>query len=601
MNEQPASGQGQPAEPLQQAAASGAPSLSARHSGQGAASSAPTPGVVATEPGAQHDQSVAGQGAASSAPTRSPGDEQGATSSAPAPSSTQHSALSTDYAAALRYLYSLPNWETAAPGQRPRQDVARPRRLFELLGVAEPRYPVAVIAGTNGKGSTAAMLESILRAAGHHVGLYTQPHLHTYRERIQIDRALIPPQVFAARLARVRAAVDALQADAPELGAVTTYEATTALALLHFAEEQVDIAVLEIGLGGRLDAVNAIAAPVAVITPIGLDHTETLGDTLAAIAAEKADVIKPGAIAITAPQAPEALAVITHTAAARAAPLRLVAPPSPGTQGASSAGGSHPRPLPPGLGGRTGRTPGLQGPSPVGDRAEPSPDSPQDWGAGGAEPGGLGMSPQILPSSSSPPRIGGLGGPPTLRLSLIGEHQRTNAAVAVAAAEALAERGLALPPAAIAAGLAGTQWPGRLELLTPGPPPVLVDGAHNPAGAAALAAALAADFPATRRLLVLGVAADKDLDGIVATLAPVVAQVYATAAQHPRSASRETVARAARAHGLPVKTIPTVAAAIRFAQLQRHPGDLVVVAGSLYVVAEARAALGHAPDADPPL
>src|SRR5829696_8497728 len=107
-----------------------------------------------------------------------------------------------DYAAALRYLYGLPNWETAPPGQRPRQDVARPRRLFELLDVAEPRYPVAVVAGTNGKGSTAAMLESILRAAGHRVGLYTQPHLHTYRERMQIDRALISLDAFAARLAR---------------------------------------------------------------------------------------------------------------------------------------------------------------------------------------------------------------------------------------------------------------------------------------------------------------------------------------------------------------------------------------------------------------
>src|SRR5262249_22782986 len=152
-------------------------------------------------------------------------------------------------------------WETAAPGERPRQDVARPRRLFELLGVAEPPHPVAVVAGTNGKGSTAAMLESILRAAGHRVGLYTQPHLHTYRERIQIARALVPPDAFAARLERVRAAVAALEAAAPDLGAVTTYEATTALALLHFAEEQVDAAVLEIGLGGRLDAVNAVTAP----------------------------------------------------------------------------------------------------------------------------------------------------------------------------------------------------------------------------------------------------------------------------------------------------------------------------------------------------
>ncbi|HZS01720.1 MAG TPA: Mur ligase family protein [Chloroflexota bacterium] len=439
----------------------------------------------------------------------------------------------TDYAAALRYLLGLPNWETAAPGQRPRQDVARPRRLFELLGVAAPRHPVAVVAGTNGKGSTAAMLESILRAAGHRVGLYTQPHLHTYRERIQVDRAPIAPEVFAARLARVRAAVDALHAEAPALGAVTTYEATTALALLHFAEEQVDAAVLEIGLGGRLDAVNAVDAPVAVITPIGLDHTEVLGDTLAAIAAEKADIIKPGAIAVCAPQAPEALAVVARTAAARAATFRLVGDDAARREGTSI------------------------------------------------------LTPRATYAN--------------LRLGLIGDHQWTNAAVAVAAAEALADRGLALPAGAVAAGLARARWPGRLEVLTPGPPLVLVDGAHNPDGAAALAAALEAYFPAPRRLLVLGVSADKDLGGILAALAPVVGQVYATQAQHPRSAPREAIARAARALGLPVKTIPDVAAAIRFAQLQRRPGDLVVVAGSLYVVAEARAAFGRAPDADPPL
>jgi folylpolyglutamate synthase/dihydropteroate synthase len=527
--------------------------------------------------------------------------------------------------------------------------VARPRRLFELLGVAEPSYPVAVIAGTNGKGSTAAMLESILRAAGHHVGLYTQPHLHTYRERIQIDRALIPPDTFAARLARVAAAVDALQVQAPDLGAVTAYEATTALALLHFAEERVDAAALEIGLGGRLDAVNAVAAPVAVITPIGLDHMETLGDTIAAIAAEKADVIKPGAIAVVAPQAPEALAVIAQTAAARAATLRLVADPSPGAPGLSHTGDPQPSAGSPQDWGTTrnsasiaGRpivsqpdlslpapppaslqNPGAGRPNPpppaLSLPAQSSPDTPQDWGAGGADLAPARPRPPA-PSSPASPSIGGPGRPSEpaacregtsiitpratyadLRLGLRGGYQWTNAAVAVAAAEALADRGLALPPGAVADGLAATRWPGRLEIIVVGPPMVLVDGAHNPAGAAALAAALAADFPATRRLLVLGVSADKDLHGILAALAPVVTQVYATEARHPRSASRETIARAARAFGLPVKTIPDVPAAIRFAQRQRRPGDLVVVAGSLYVVAEARAALGHAPDADPPL
>lgn len=450
-----------------------------------------------------------------------------------------------DYAAALRWLYRLPNWETARPEARPRPDVTRPRALFARLGVVRPPYPAVIVAGTNGKGSTAAMLESILRAAGHRVGLYTQPHLHTYRERIQIDRVPIAPEVFAAQLGQVRAAIAALEAAEPALGPVTTYEAATALALLHCATERVDAAVLEVGLGGRLDAVNAVAAPVAVLTPIALDHTETLGPTVAAIAGEKADIIKPGGIAVTAPQAPEALAVIARVAAARGADLRLALD-------AEAAG-----------------APGA-GELPVAARREGT---------------------RI---------VGRLATYDALRLGLLGDHQWTNATVAVAAAEALAERGLALPPGAVAAGLAGAWWPGRLEVLDPEPPRVLADGAHNPAGAAALAAALGRHFPAPRRLLVLGVAADKDLAGIVAALAPAVARVYATAARHPRSAAPETVAAAAQAAGLPAEPVPAVAAAVAHARRQAAAGDLVVVAGSLYVVAEARAALGRAPAPDPP-
>ncbi len=478
-----------------------------------------------------------------------------------------------DYPEALGWLLGLPNWEAAPPDTRPRPDVARPRALFARLGVAAPSYPVAVIAGTNGKGSTAAILERVLRAAGHRVGLYTQPHLHSYRERIQIDRALIAPEAFAARLARVRDAIAALAAEARELGAVTTYEAATALALLHFAEERVDVAVLEVGLGGRLDAVNALAASVAVLTPIAIDHAETLGDTLAAIAAEKADVIEPAAVAVTAPQASEALAVLARAAEARGADLRLVVDAGDGARGADG-----------------GRTLGTVGDEPLPYRFSAAADT-------GGQQRALGLPLAVRREGAT--IVGRRATYTNLQLGLLGDHQWTNAAVAVAAAEALAERGLALPSATVAQGLARAYWPGRLEVLAPGPPMVLADGAHNPAGAAALAAALARYFPAPRRLLVLGVSSDKDVAGIVAALAPAVARVYATEALHPRAASREVVARAARAVGLAVKTIPDVAAAIRFARLQRGRGDLIVVAGSLYLVAEARVALGHARDVDP--
>jgi dihydrofolate synthase/folylpolyglutamate synthase len=438
-----------------------------------------------------------------------------------------------DYVAALRYLLTLPNWETAQPDRAPRQDLERPRALYRALGLLPPPYPVAIIAGTNGKGSTAAMLESILRQAGRRTGLYTQPHLHTYRERIQVDREPIAPEAFAAGVARVREAITQVARDAPALGPVTTYEATTALALLHFAERGIEVGVLEVGLGGRLDATNTVDAQVAVLTPIDLDHTRVLGDTPEAIAAEKAAVIKPGAIAVSAPQRPAVAAVIAATAAARGATLRVVG------DGAAR----------------------LEGTTIVTPRARY----------------------------------------PDLRLGLLGNHQWTNALTAVAAAEALSERGVAAPVEAIVPGLAYARWPGRLEILDPGPPPVLVDGAHNPAGAAVLAAALEHHFPGMRRLLVLGVSADKDINGIVAALASVVDRVYATEAHQPRAMPRARVLAAARAAGLRAQSIPTVSAAIRHAQRQRGPNDLIVVAGSLYVVAEARAALGCAGPSDPPL
>lgn len=438
-----------------------------------------------------------------------------------------------DYAAALRWLLALPNWETARPDLAPRQDLARPRALFRALDLLPPPYPVAIIAGTNGKGSTAAMLESILRQAGHRTGLYTQPHLHSYRERIQVDRVPIAPEAFAAAAARVREAVEQVARAAPELGAITTYEATTALALLYFAARAIAVGVLEVGLGGRLDATNAIDAQVAVLTPVDLDHTRVLGDTPAAIAAEKAAVIKPGAIAVSAPQRPEVAAVIAATAEARGATLCW-----------AGDGAAH-----------------LEGTAIVTPRA-----TYRD-----------------------------------LRLGLLGDHQWLNAATAVAAAEALAERGVAVPVEAVGPGLAHARWPGRLEVLDPGPPLVLADGAHNPAGAAVLAAALERYFPGTRRLLVLGVSADKDIEGIVAALAPVVDRIYATEARQPRALARARIYEAARARGLRAQSIPKVEAAIRHAQRQRGPRDLVVVAGSLYVVAEARAALGRADTTDPPL
>lgn len=466
------------------------------------------------------------------------------------------------YAHALAYLYSLTDWEQRLMDRSTREQLLleRPAALLERLGHPERRYGSVLVAGTNGKGSTAAMLAGILRAAGYRTGLYSQPHLHTYRERIRLDGVPIALEAMAAGAARIRPHAEALTRERPELGVCTTYEVGTALALDYFARLGVEVAVLEVGLGGRLDATNVVDADLAVITSISFDHTAILGETLPEIAAEKAGIIKPGRLVLSAPQQPDALRVLERVAAERSAPL--------------------------GVGGREWRWRGGHEAFAIEGTGGNSGLWPRSWSYAG------------------------------LRVPLLGAHQLENAATAVAAAHALQERParpgerLTVPAAAIASGLAATAWPARLEVVqasavpaVPAGTTVVVDGAHNGDSAAKLAAALRAHFRFERLWLILGVGADKDLPAIVAPLAPLVAGAWAVSSGHPRRRAAADVAAALVAAGVwtaRVPTPPTTAAALQQALATAGGRDLVCVTGSLFVAAEARAALDLPRDGSDP-
>jgi dihydrofolate synthase/folylpolyglutamate synthase len=442
-----------------------------------------------------------------------------------------------DVEASLAWLFSFSDWERGV-GWNPRASadeswkLGRTRALLDLAGAPDRALRRLTIVGTNGKGSTGAILEAILGAAGRRTGVYSQPHLHAYRERIRIDGAPVAPAAFAAGASRLRALVDRLADAHPEAGEPTTFELTTALAAMLFADAGVEVAVLEAGLGGRLDAVNAIDSDLVLVTSIGHDHVQILGGTLASIAREKAGVLRRGALALSAVQRPTAARALAREARRIGAALRTIEP-LPAAAG----------PLDPARGQRVCR--------------------PAD--GGGCRSGWL---------------------------RLLGRHQRQNAALAVEAARALLGPG---HDRAIARGLAEARWPGRLEWV-PGAPPVVIDGAHNPPGASAIAEALdellAGLGPAgqPRVGLVFGCARDKRAGAILRPLLRRATRTWTVAADDRRASDPEALAALARRLGGSAEAATSVGAGLAAA---RAAGlDLVVVAGSLRVVAEARTALG---------
>jgi dihydrofolate synthase/folylpolyglutamate synthase len=384
-----------------------------------------------------------------------------------------------------------------------RLGLERMERALAALGHPERALRVLHVAGTNGKGSTCAMAAAALAAAGHRVGLYTSPHLVRFHERIALGGEPIDDAALARLAAEIRRACPWHDAGA-EGERLTYFEFATLLALLHFAREGASAVVLEVGLGGRHDATNAVRPLACAIARIGLDHTEILGPTLDAIAREKAGILKPGVpAAIAAGQPPEALRALREEAARRGAPL-TVAPPA--------------------------------------------------W-----------------------------DGP----IALAGPHQRGNAALAAEALRLLAGAGVEVGEAAIATGIATARWPGRLETVAG----VLLDGAHNPDGAAALAAALAALHPGRRVELVFGVLADKDHEGMLRALAPAVGALHLVTPRSPRGRAPESYLPLARSLATDVDAHASAAEAIACARRRAGAGGVVCVAGSLYLVGEARALL----------
>jgi dihydrofolate synthase/folylpolyglutamate synthase len=401
--------------------------------------------------------------------------------------------------------------------------------LLESLGNPQTHFEAVQIAGTNGKGSTAVMLDSICRAAGISTGLYTSPHLVTITERLKIKGQDISEAAFADFATVVKTAADKLVADGKLEALPTFFEHITAIAVLAFKEARVDLAILETGLGGRLDATTAIRARVVCITPISLDHQDYLGDTLAEIAMEKAAVIRPDTAVIVSPhQPPEARRVIVERC------LECAVVPLWATEN-------------------------IHGPE-------------------------VNRAYTFYTDKDNYEQI---------RLGLRGVHQLSNAAAAIAIAETLSSNHIELTHAAIVEGLAIAKHPGRLELFESLPaqenPRVLLDGAHNPAGAAALRAYL--DHMATPITLVFGAMADKQLDQMAATLFPAAARLVLTKPRNPRAAQVSDLQELARKHApeLCVELANDSDLAIRRAlSLTDTFSELICVTGSLYLVGEVR-------------
>jgi dihydrofolate synthase/folylpolyglutamate synthase len=404
--------------------------------------------------------------------------------------------------------------------------LSRVEELLSQIGDPHRAYPSAHIAGTKGKGSTTAMIESILRAAGCRTGMYTSPHLHTFRERIQLGGAPISEEQLAAQMERLIPVL----ATRPE---VTVFEIITALAMREFADAGVDWGVFEVGMGGRLDATNVLLPEVAVITSISLDHVKVLGDTIAAIAGEKAGIIKADRPVVSAPQRPEAMAVIERVAAERGAPLTLV--------------------------GRDWRW-----------RYE-GRDAARQWLTVWRE--GNARTPDY----------------PRLEPALLGAHQLENASNAVAAVEVLRERGADIPREAVARGLQAVRWPGRLEVLGR-EPLVVVDGAHNVYSIQRLLEAVDDYWPHRRLTVVFGAGLTHNPGEMIEQLAPRASRLIVTRARHPKAAPVEELLSATGALGHIAQGCDTVAEALEAACAASALEDMVLVTGSLFVVAEAREA-----------
>jgi dihydrofolate synthase/folylpolyglutamate synthase len=458
------------------------------------------------------------------------------------PQTYRRSRLSYDEA--LAFWYGCINYEQRTP-QPDDLKLEQMKALLAQLGNPHEQLRIIHVAGSKGKGSTSAMLAAILREAGFRTGLFTSPHLCRVEERIQVDRRPIAADELTSLLEEVQTAIRELQtrrtaSRGNEIAfSPTFFEVATALGFIHFHRRRVDWAIVEVGLGGRLDSTNVCLPEVALITSISLDHTRQLGTDLASIAGEKAGIVKTGRPVISGATVREACSVIERICAERQASLRQLgidfqyeyAPGKIETDARASATGA------------------------VRVRTEE-----RVW--------------------------------PKMELALLGEHQAANAAVAVACIEELRKAGCQILDSAVARGLAGVSWPARMEVVARRPY-VVLDCAHNVASAQALASALEASFPPARKILIFASSNDKDVAGMFNILGPMFSHVFLTRyGKNPRSVLPEELARIlTQVAGTPSTVCPTAIEAWHRARELATPADLICIAGSVFLAGELRPVL----------
>ena len=440
------------------------------------------------------------------------------------------------YQQALDYIYSFIDYETMRqPRSATHFDLRRMDELLARLGNPHLKARTVHIAGTKGKGSTAVMIASVLTAAGYKTGLYTSPHLSDLRERFRVDGELIPEEAIVELVAQLKPEADAVSRKAT-YGKLTTFELLTALGFLYFTLKGVDFQVVEVGLGGRLDATNVTMPEVCVITSINLDHTDVLGDSLTEIATEKAGIIKPGSVVVCSPQPDEVAQVIEESCRRHGVTLIMV-------------------------------------------------DRDVTW---------RGLS---FNSGRQLLKINGRLASYRISLPLLGNYQLENTATAVATLEVLADRGFHITRDNIVIGLEWVSWPGRFQVLGQ-KPLIIADGAHNPASARQLKQSLTYYFKrsTSRReggrffdqaILVIGSSFDKDISGIASELSSLFDVVIATRSRHPRSMATAPIMAEFSKHGLEARSAETVPEALSLALSLAGEKDFICVTGSLFVVGEA--------------
>ncbi|MCL2706655.1 MAG: bifunctional folylpolyglutamate synthase/dihydrofolate synthase [Dehalococcoidia bacterium] len=433
------------------------------------------------------------------------------------------------YQAALDFLYSFVDYEAS---RQPRLslncDLQRVHDMLERLGNPHLAAPCVHIAGTKGKGSTAAMIASVLAASGYRTGLYTSPHLIDVRERIRVSGRLISRASLVSCVERLKPEVSLICANAAHTGLLTTFEMLTVLGFLYFARQKVDFQVVEVGLGGRLDATNVVRPEVCAITTLGLDHTDVLGDTLIKIAAEKAGIVKRGVPLVSARQESEAAAVIEEVCRLNDAVLIRAGVDI-------SCSSYHERR-------------GIQ---------------------------------QL--------EIRGRRGTYQAKLPLYGRFQRENAVVAIGVLEILSERGFNITAQSIADGLRRVRWPGRFELIRRHPL-VVTDGAHNLQAARELKVATVdflKDKSCGKRILVIGMSSDKDYSAVARELAELFDAVITTQSRHPRALPADVLAETLANTPVALVTAPNVPAALDEAVMLGGKDAFICATGSLFIAGEA--------------